>query len=207
MPIRTIAIEKETDYRGGVQRFSNVYSYFGGFFSEANLELAVDRLVKLEKDVHSLGVRFRGARAWSDGGTAAENVMLLTKDLSGTGRAGGSGAMYKESAILVQWECERKDRLGRKKYLRKWLHTQAPLGWPLTGSDPVDQTSLDAFNTQYTNEIELLDIGVADFTPYQLCTATGERSRGASNVGGDNVKGSAYKYLENHRMGDMWRGK
>jgi hypothetical protein len=149
---------------------------------------------------------FETARVWSAGGTPSENETLLVKDLTGTGSGSTDSSMYREAAHLFQWECERKDSRGRKKYLRKWMHFGAPRNWYSDGSRKAPDYAIDDMNTAYTRNIERLDIGIADFTPYNLCSPKGELPRevegGASGV---VYKGTVYPYLEHRQLGDQWR--
>lgn len=122
MALHAVAITKRGPWQGKQEEFDNIYYFEGPSFQlgDANYERLVKQVSDLERPLHSGEVEFISGRVWSSGGSIVENETLGLYDLDGFGTAIG-GAMFGESAIMVEWECSRPNVLGRKVYLRKFI--------------------------------------------------------------------------------------
>lgn len=179
MPVWGVSIEKEVDWRGGAERFSNVYHYnvFGLNFV-VDPEAFITQLVAAERQVFAGDVRFKVGRVWTAGGTARENEMKLVKDLTGVGSAPSLTNIHRELAYLISWPLARKSNTGRKVYLRKYLHSCSIFSTSstsslLSGSFPITDTQRTPLMT-YANAIH--DLGFAN--NIELCSPSGERRSG-----------------------------
>lgn len=142
-----VAITKRVNFRGINEEFSNVYHYDVPAITALALnetDLIIDRLVALEKAVHSSGVSFATARVWETGGTPAENETLRIRDLSGSGTLGSTYTFYKELAVVVNLYTGRSSTTGRRVYLRKYIRAGAlPSGSPSIGLGQAALTATD----------------------------------------------------------------
>jgi hypothetical protein len=194
-----VSITKETAFRGSQQSFSNVYYYDGSSPDEVEARGIINELVRIEKEIHAQSVDFKEARVWTAGGTKAENVMILTTPLSGTGNSGGDPNVDRERAVLIQWPAG-VNVLGRPVYLRKWFHTQTAVGPAIAWPDGVKAQTVPIANDTrtlfegYADQLDPLNVDSALF--YQLTARSGRSAQG------DAV---CYPWLEHHQLGDEWR--
>lgn len=204
MPVMAVAITKQRPYRGGVQRFSNVYHFLHDgvqqFFAEDTINALVDIELPLTSEFHL----FVEGRAWgpTEQGKAASKTLAII-DYNRSGAKPHDPSLYSETAHLFQFECERRNVLGRKKYLRKWMHFGNPHGFPPDGSAPAPQGARDELNRSFGDRIVNL-VTAAGRPGIQLCTPMGERIRSD----GANVMayyGGVYPWLEHRQFGDQWR--
>lgn len=100
------------------------------------------------------GVTFLTAKSYGIGGPNISNVMREIKDLTGTGSQAGP-AMYKECAILINFELPRSLILRRRRVGRKWLHVvnspdlAAIGGSTVTGETALSTTTRNFYLTNY----------------------------------------------------------
>lgn len=127
MPIWAYAVEKEMSWRGGTERFSNVYHYEEGPFDIARHEAILDLLVTREKDVFSNQVTFKSGAVWGPiTGNPADALVVLRKDYSGQGLILNAWPLHRESSIVVACPLPRGGAPHfRKRFLRKFLHVGA----------------------------------------------------------------------------------
>jgi hypothetical protein len=184
------AITKSLVWRGQEQEFSNVYHYETETLEPGRDEAILDKLVQLERTIHTNGVTFKKGRTWGPAdGTAAANVTRAIKDYTGTGSLTNAGLFYREFAVLVIWPLGRYGTRNRPQYLRKWLHTLTPHGHDLNGTQPigiVPQVMLD-----YISKVTVLDPTVFS-DGVELCTMNGRKPIGT---------GKMYNYLEHRQLG------
>lgn len=120
-----VAITKGCQWHGQLEEFSNVYNYDVPALTQLALneaDLIIDRLVALEKAVHSSNVSFLEARVWTRGQGAAQNETIRIRDLSGTGTMSASESLYREACIVVRLNTGRNSTTGRRIFLRKYIH-------------------------------------------------------------------------------------
>ena len=184
MALYAVSIEKETLYRGVQERFANVYYYEGPSFQagDENYRRLADFLADAEKGCHSAEVTFKTARVWSSGGTILENITLGLFDLTGTGAMPSGIELHAESAVLVEWECQRPNILGRKVYLRKYLRPQyLPTGATLAsarGKAAIPAASMTPFKT-YADKVDQIEITAGP--TFNLVSPSGRVTRAANN--------------------------
>lgn len=199
-----VSITKSTSFRGVSQEFANTYYYQTPLPVVASAaEALLDNLVTKEKTLHSGAVTFVRGRAWSAGGTNAENQMLVQKQLSGVGSNGSGGAatlnMDKERAFLVRFRAG-LDSKGRPVYLRKWWHLDAAaisstsISGPNLANTATLATAIRNGLVTFADDFKSVAGGVQTF---ELCSENGR------TITGDT---QAHPYLEHHQLGDMWRG-
>ena len=140
MALYGVTIEKETRFHGGPERFNNTYYYeLGGAPTDADLIALADFLVAAEKPIHTGAVAFKTARVWTAGGTIQQNVTVLLRDLTGVGSMIAGMTLHAEASVLVEWETNRTNVLGRKVYLRKFIR---PQGLPLNNPPQAEARDL-----------------------------------------------------------------
>lgn len=183
-PTVAVSITKSTVWRERAELFDNVYYFDGPAFQagDANYERLVERIVAAEKLVHGTNVTFEQARIWSAGGTVLQNVTLGLIDLSGTGSLGAL-AIYKESAVLVEWECSRANILGRKVYLRKYIrpcavNSQVSTATILTGETAINASMAAPFKT-YADTVDQIEITAGP--TFNLVSPSGRETKAANN--------------------------
>lgn len=120
-----VAITKRAMFQGREEEFSNVYQYGGASPTDAEASALIDFLVAEERGVHAAAVTFVLGFVYEIGGTPAENLPILRKDLSGTGDLPTLHPIYRECAVMVFARSSRPSSLGRPVYFRKWLHACA----------------------------------------------------------------------------------
>lgn len=181
MPLIGISIEKETQFHGQAERFSNQYYYdCGAAFEDADAAALIAAVANAEKLVHSGEVAFKLGRAWTAGGTPAQNEQIALIDLTGTGLMSATQTLAAEVSVMVEWECSRKDIRGRKVYLRKFLRPQA---LPAADQDGARQKvairsdNRTVFNT-YADDVESFLLGIDT-----LCTLCSESRNFPIDVG------------------------
>lgn len=184
MAIYGVSITKEVNWRGHVEQFANVYHYNFLNLDDQGARQLVNRLIEIERPVHSNEVRFVEGRVWSAGGTPAENDMIGVYDaVAGTtGIAAQNSAMDREACILVHFDTNRQDSRSRKIKLRKWLHTCSPLGAPetfLAGTTPLPANARSVV-ADYANAV--LDPLTGTVTG-NLCAPSGADANGSIQVG------------------------
>jgi len=198
-----VSITKSTAFRGVAQEFGNTY-YYEMPQPAPNAAVAneiIDALVVKEKAQFSQGVNFVRAKAWSAGGTKAQNEMLAQKNLTGTGSKIANSILDKERAFLVRFRAG-NDSLGRPAYLRKWWHldiqTLASVNISNGQCQNMDQLSTaqrDAL-VAFGDDIKSLVLTTNGFTTAQLVGPNGRPISGAT---------VAHPYIEHHQLGEMWR--
>lgn len=195
-----ISITKGVSFRGVTQEFSNVYHYKTpiGTATESEADSLIDTIVAREKLLHGTDVTFIRAKAWSDGGTNAENQMIKQKLLSGTGTLAASSSLDRERAVLIQFAAG-VDSRNRPVKLRKWFHICGGYLGP---------TAISAAELQNTAQISSTVRGLYETSVNNLKSITaGVRGFDLCGPNGRDTTGDAvcHKYLEHHQLGDMWR--
>jgi hypothetical protein len=109
-------------WHGKDEEYDNVYYLEGPAEppDAAGLEKLISEIASAEKPIHGTRVNFVRGRVWSAGGTKEQNITLALVDLTGQGDLIGAQT-FGELAILVEWECGRRNIKGRKVYLRKYI--------------------------------------------------------------------------------------
>jgi hypothetical protein len=202
MPRIGVSITKSTTFRGAAQEFANTYYYETPSVDQtAYAGTLITALVDRERPMHASSVNFVRARAWSAGGTKAENQQLEQRNLSGTGSGGTTpNALDRERAFLVRARAG-NDSKGRPVYLRKWWH----LGISIKGGESLSDGQMGNTATLGSGMRNAL---VADFNSFKTIITTGSPtgsrlvSEKGREIDGDTV---AHPYLEHHQLGDMWR--
>jgi hypothetical protein len=197
-----VSITKTLSFRGVAQEMSNTYYYQSvqGSLSEADGLALIDAIVALEKPMHSSAVTFVRGRAWSAGGTPAQNNMIAQKALSGNGTGPTDHSQLdRERAFLVRFRAG-VDSKGRPVYLRKWWHLC------------IQSLNAETLSTGVLSNISQLSSGqraqlvtwanqfkdvTANAVSYALVGPTGRPIDGAT---------VAHPFLEHHQLGDQWRG-
>lgn len=198
----SVSITKVCAFRDSIQHFSNVYTY-GSLFPAAGAvteaDAIIDKIVTMEKGMHSTDVTFEHARLWSSGGSIAENQMLYEKDLTGAGTLSALANFDRERAFLCQWPAGLDSR-GRKVYLRKWYHSCGnPTGTTFTVGVVENKTAMtSAGRAAIAAKVGVINRvgGAAD---WGLVAPSG-RERD------DNLDPLVHPYIEHHQLGDEWRG-
>jgi hypothetical protein len=200
-----VSITKSTTFRGAAQEFSNTYYYNSpavGPPTPGQADNIIDALVTKEKAIHGTSVNFVRARAWSAGGTKAENTQLAQKLLTGTGTAGAAPAsMDRERAFLVRFKAG-QDTKGRPVYLRKWFHLLVSV----QGGESITDAQLG--NTaQLTNNMRSSLVSAGDNFKTITTSSGTPATWDLVSEKGRPIDGptQAHPYLEHHQLGDMWR--
>ncbi len=191
-----LTTEKETLFQGKTERFNNTY-YFDGpsfQFGDANFVRLADAVIDAERNIHNSEVKFVQARLWSAGGTIAENETLLIKDYTDLGVSGSTTPLHAETAVMVEWECDRKDARGRKVYLRKYLRTQTLPGGTseiARGKAALGSSSKVPFKT-YADKVQSVQM-VDNTVRFNLISPGGRSPKAAAN-------GAADAYVRNREF-------
>ncbi len=187
-----VAISKTTMWHGVAEEYSNVYYFDGPPVGGSNASLweaLIADIVAAERPLFGTNVTFKLGRVWSVGGSKVDNVTLALKDLTGPG-TGGTVPLFKEAAILAEWECSRLNILGRKVYLRKYLRIGAMTG-TVTGTVNTGETELPASERSkvetYCDKVQSLQTG-ASLETFKLCSPNGREPKEQNN-------GIANRYL------------
>src|SRR5215217_594862 len=132
-----VSITKSIQWRGQQENFSNVYHFDTQqpINTDAGWDSLIDQIVASEKTIHSNLVTFRIGRVWgpTNQGPAASETQRI-KDLSGTGSMTVGVRIYSEAAVVAHFFVGRRAGTGRKRFLRKFFHSQG-LPTSLAGAD------------------------------------------------------------------------
>lgn len=194
------SITKRVAFRESTQEFSNVYYYkqTGPDPNNAELDARLNELVEIERPMHSTAVSFIRGRVWEAGGTPAENVMRVQKNLSGTGNQTVISELDRERAVLIQWPAG-VDIRGKPVFLRKWYHSCGNCAGTTFGATQMQQSARISDANRSTiatqaNNARL--IGLAD--EYLLVAESGREH---------TSPGVCHPFLEHHQFGDQWRAQ
>lgn len=171
-----VSITKRITWRGTTEQFSNVYHYdtSSPITTDSGWQSLVDQIVAIEKTIHYNVVTFVTSRVWgpTNAGPAASETRLIY-DLSGTG-SGSGGRIYAESAVVCQFFLGRASGTGRKRFLRKYYHSQF-LPTSAAGSDPtLGIASIAAGDkTPFTTAMNNLKTITVGGSGNDLCTPSG----------------------------------
>lgn len=183
MPEVAVAITKQTMWHGVQEQFDNVYYFDGPTFQagDENYQRLVDHIVSKEKAIHGTNVEFMTGRVWTSGGTALQNVTQGLYDLAGFGSL-GSTPVFKELAVLVEWECDRANVLGRKVYLRKFIRPcvamPGALDTMITGEAMLGSTAKAPFKT-YADAVQ--QVNLISGVEFRLISPSDRRPRAGNN--------------------------
>lgn len=186
-----VSITKRTPFQGMSEEFSNVYQYGGPTPSEEDASLIIDYLADAEKSIFGNSVVYLTGFLYEIGGTPAENLPILRKDLAGTGLRADVPAIYREAAVMVYMRSTRPSALGRPVYFRKWLHTCA---FDTTGQANAVIGGSQELSTAYRTEIEAWMEDVASPTVNGV-----EYVMASANGGIAQTPATCFRYLE-HRQ-------
>lgn len=173
MPPYAVSVTKERTFRGSPEQFSNVYHYDTTAPIGDGNALA-DAVVAGDKNAYPTSVAFKTVRVWgpTDEGAAASDTILV-KDLSGNGTGSFSGgSFYSELAVVVQFYLGRSATSGRKRFLRKFIHSgqlRVTTG-TILGDSPLSTAEKDAWKNWF-NTMKNLTFG-ADSAP--ICAPNGD---------------------------------
>lgn len=196
-----LSIRKRVAYRGGTQHFGNTYYYEAAVPNTATGQLddLVNKVVAIEKTIHSTDVTFDHARLWSADGTKAQNTMIVDKALTGTGSVTADTIVDRERAVLIQWSAGFDSR-GRPVKLRKWFHICGFIGNSVIPVGAEAQTA----------PISDTQIAFLDGKAAELRNVTGTLGEAwvlvAKSGRQTTAAGKGYKWLEHHQLGQEWRG-
>jgi hypothetical protein len=123
--IYACSITKSTTWRGSYEEFSNVYHYNMGAFNAAggSWQSWAEGLANAERPIFDNAVAFKSYRWWGPIGDPATSVTQALGDLTGFGSMISGYETYKELAVVLAWPLARSAATGRKRFLRKYLHT------------------------------------------------------------------------------------
>lgn len=118
-----VTVEKEAQFRGSAELFSNVWHYAISAPVAADYEALADAVVAKERAFFNSEVTFKTVRVYGPTDLDPEdNLIRFVEDLSGTGtgaRAGGNA--YPELCYTVSVPAGRSETTQRRIYLRKYL--------------------------------------------------------------------------------------
>jgi hypothetical protein len=197
MAIYGVSITKRCTFRGQPQEFSNTYYYEGPIIGGGDVEDLINKIVVIEKELHSTDVTFVFGRGWSASGAPSENEMMADGPLSGTGSYPPNTSMDRERAFLIQWPAGNNVR-GRPVYLRKWYHScgackaVTPSASVLQNTAKIPPGDLTIIENE-ANKLNAMNAGTNSMT-------LGAKS-GRDRTGG----AIAYPWLEHHQLGNQWR--
>lgn len=166
-----VGVTKETSFQGKLDEFSNIYTYTGDFPDSADYTALADAVVAAERTIFANNVTFKRVRVWGED-SIGRNVMLLTKDLLGTGSGVPTTGMYKECAIMLRWPLKPRvvgtgsftNTFKRvSPYLRKYLHTGMLHGYDGAGAG-------DGFTPQAASVLQTYAQTIREPIPGKLLT-------------------------------------
>ncbi len=166
MALYGLTVTKSTLWHGNLEEFDNTYYYEGPAEPPAGdgLSRFAFAVADAERNIHGSNVNFERVRVWTAGGTIAQNETILLVDLTGTGAAIGA-PIFKEAAVVVEWECERKNIDGKKVYLRKFIRPCAMVATMSAEASRGEEGLTDAMKApfrSYGNDVQTVEapIGV-----------------------------------------------
>lgn len=197
MALFGVSIKKRTAFRGATQFFYNTYTYEGTSLNFQDALGLINAIKLIEQDLHGSDVTWVEGRAWSTGGTQAQNQMIRTELLSGTGNNTTNASMDRERAVLIRWPAG-VDVRGRPVYLRKYFHCCGGCNGNTFTSGHLQNTEAlsDTIRTSIAtraNALKVITLGAL------VLTMKGPTGRNAT---GD---AQCHRWLEHHQLGDMWR--
>ncbi len=184
MALYAVSITKRMQWHGKLEEYDNVYHYNGPDATPPpdQLNSLINIIAGNERQMHGVRVEFVRGRVWTAGGTPAENVTLALIDLSGNGTAVGA-AMFGEAAVVVEWECSRRDINGRKVYLKKFYRPGNAVGGASEdssdGIDPLSPGAKDVFKGN-SNANQRVEASSGVF--FNLTSPAGRTPRSANNA-------------------------
>lgn len=196
------SITKQVAFRESAQEFSNVYYYqwTGLNPTEAVANDLIDRLVTLEKAIHSNLVTFTHGRCWSAGGGESANQMIAEKSLAGTGSGSSTASFDKERAWLIQWDGG-IDTRGNPVKFRKWFHTCG--GFGANSASAANLTNDASLSTTIRNNAATLA------NPFNPITFNGgliiARLVNKNGTRQADTTPTCHRFLEHRQLGDQWR--
>jgi hypothetical protein len=124
LPAYGVAVEKEFDFRGNPERFTNIYHYRIDAAIQLDFENLADAVVARDRLVYTVGVNYKSVRVFGPTeGAASANLMRLVRDLSGGGSMSTAGAsVYRELCAVVAIFVGRSPGFNRKVFVRKFIH-------------------------------------------------------------------------------------
>lgn len=168
-----VSVTMAHPFRGASELFSNVFHYDADLVAVTN-DGVIDAVVAGLKAAYPSSVGFRQARLYgpTNQGQLA-NVTRLIKDLTGNGTATMTGgSFYPELAFFVSMYVGRNPATGRKRFLRKWLHTgKMPSA---TGNIIGDQLISTAERTFFEDWFESMKNITVQGQSLPICTPQGD---------------------------------
>jgi hypothetical protein len=174
---------KNFAYRGSREEFSNVYTFDVPAPSISVCQDIISRLVSIEMDIHSSGVQFVSARAWTSGGTPAQNETIIITDLAGPGTQPPAPEWHAQAVYEIQWRTDRPSVTDKPVYLRKYLRSFSVFNVTASpgvfaGSTPLPEL-LGVFLQRYADAVNPLVTTGAD---YRLIAPSGRRVTRAADL-------------------------
>jgi hypothetical protein len=166
-------VTKQLTFRNSPELFSNVYHYDVDPIGPT-WDAIADAVVAAERPIYPFAVSYKQVRVYGPtNGSKVDNVTQLIKDLTGSGsHATTGGLMYPELAYYVSMYVGRNPATGRKRFLRKWLHTTKRLSGSgaVVDADLIDTTTRDMLENWFET---MKNISVDGFS-YPICTPQGD---------------------------------
>lgn len=202
MSVFGVSVTKRGPWRNSTVVWSNRYHFFspGTIPGAAEWKPIIERVMDLERPIHSGAVTFVEGRLWgpTDVADKALNLMRHREEwgaITGSAAA-GTGNWYRELALLVVFPLGRYGKKNRPQFLRKWIHTYTDFGLiPATAvnGNTTIQSEPAAFPTYRAGIRSLSGTGITG-GPYLLCT---EKDGGRQPLDG----GRLYPWVEHHQFG------
>jgi hypothetical protein len=165
-------------WRGTEELFSNVFHYNSdvGDPNEATHVSLANAIVGIMRPLYVSKVSFKTYRVWGPtNATPAESQTRALGDLTGLGTAGWNSFTPAEETVYGSLYLGRNPATGRKRFLRKYLHTAG-----IPNTEPFDAfLGHTALSTSFKNTIAAALLNLNQITvggvPYYLCAPSGSR--------------------------------
>lgn len=172
-----VHITMDRTWRGSKEEFENVFHYNTGVgaVNETDLNEIVDDVVSTLRPIFGSSVGFKRARVHGPTNlTKVEDVMLLVKDLTGTGsKAETNGLIPPEFTYVVQMYVGRGPK-GGKQFLRKYFHSCVNVGGDSTDVTLGISALTTATRTTFQNVFESLKNVIVGTATWTICTPAGK---------------------------------
>jgi len=151
VPAYGVSVEKDITFRGQVERTTNVYHYRMTAPIEADYNLLADEVVTRDKAAYPGVATYKTVRVFGPTeGSEADNLMRLTKDISGGGTRSPAGAnLYPELTACVAIYVGRSPVKNRKVFVRKYIRIL--IAQTSNGVGPTDALMSTAEKTFWQN--------------------------------------------------------
>lgn len=118
-----VTVEKEVAFRGGPERFTNVWHYRITAPVTADYQALADAVVAGERAFFPSDATFKSVRVFGPtDGNPNDNLIRLVQDLTGAGTGSRAGSVvYPELCYCVSMPAGRSETSQRRIYVRKYL--------------------------------------------------------------------------------------